>query len=49
MQAAFAMDDLSDYERIRLDNIRRNQLFLQSLGLGEVKVCIMHPFSLQYM
>jgi hypothetical protein len=32
------MDDLSDYERMRLNNIRRNELFLQSLGLGDVKV-----------
>lgn len=27
------MDDLSDYERVRLDNIKRNEAFMQSLGL----------------
>lgn len=28
------MDDLTSYEKLRLDNIRRNELFMQSLGLG---------------
>ena len=27
-------DDLSDYERVRLENIRRNEAFLQNLGLS---------------
>jgi len=30
-------DKLSDYERIRLDNINRNNAFLASLGLEAVK------------
>ena len=32
------MDDLSDYERLRLENIRRNEAFLASLGLDSIRV-----------
>jgi len=28
-----AKDDLTDYERLRLENIRRNEMFLQSIGI----------------
>jgi hypothetical protein len=31
------MDDLSDYERVRLENIRRNANFLASLGLEDTR------------
>jgi hypothetical protein len=29
-------DDLSDYERLRLENIKRNAEFLSSLGIQDV-------------
>ena len=31
---------MSDYEKLRLDNIARNQAFLESIGLGDVKKSI---------
>lgn len=31
---------MSDYEKLRLDNITRNQAFLESIGLGDVKKSI---------
>jgi hypothetical protein len=34
VEIQWKMDDLSDLERLRLDNIRRNAEFLSSLGLG---------------
>lgn len=37
-----SFSDLSDYERLRLENIRRNDDFLGSLGLHEVKDNISH-------
>jgi hypothetical protein len=33
-------DDLSEHERRRLENIRRNEAFLASLGLASIKVII---------
>lgn len=32
-----AEDDMSDYERLRLENIKRNEAFLASLGLQTIK------------
>jgi hypothetical protein len=32
-----AGDDLSDYERLRIENIKRNEAFLASLGLDNIK------------
>jgi WD repeat-containing protein 76 len=40
-----AFSDLSDYERLRLENIRRNDDFLGSLGLHEVKDTISHTIA----
>ena len=34
------MEGLSEYEKVRLDNIRRNEDFLRSLGLDSVKITI---------
>ena len=31
------MADLSEYEKVRLENIRRNEAFLSSIGISEVK------------
>ena len=38
-------DDLSDYERLRLENIRRNQEFLSSLGLAATKPAHLEQIS----
>lgn len=37
--------DLSDYERVRLDNIRRNNEFLAQLGLAPIKAKIVAPIK----
>ena len=40
-----ADDNLSDYERIRLANIERNNAFLQSIGLGYSFITRNNEFS----
>ena len=37
--------DLSDYERVRLENIRRNNEFLAQLGLAPIKAKIVAPIK----
>ena len=37
--------DLSDYERVRLENIRRNNEFLAQLGLAPIKPKIVAPIK----
>lgn len=40
-------DDLSEFERRRLDNIQRNEAFLKSLGLSAVKVSLDHTSKIE--
>jgi methyl-CpG-binding domain protein 4 len=42
---ASASDDLSDYEKIRLDHIKRNHEFMQQLGLFSIKESISEDFA----